>query len=157
MKTDFVKQGRRNRERGNEFMREVAILFRRWFPDARRGFQSTDKDNCPDVIKTPFYVECKRSKKPYSQNALCKFYGIAYNKMALWRDEDGNPDMPVMVITRVDKQKPIVWATSSLLIDLGYWEYQQLESRGKLLIVSKIDWKTFRNCLDVTYPIKEVA
>lgn len=56
-------QGRRNRQRGQEYEREIVDIFRlAGWPDARRNLQSqggTVVGN--DIAGVPFAVECKRT------------------------------------------------------------------------------------------------
>tara|TARA_Y100001963_G_scaffold93365_4_gene128518 strand:- start:3472 stop:3819 length:348 start_codon:yes stop_codon:yes gene_type:complete len=56
--------GRRSRTKGKAWEREVAQLLRRFWVDARRGFQSRAGDDEADVEDTPFWVECKVGQRP---------------------------------------------------------------------------------------------
>lgn len=65
--------GARSRRKGHRFEREVATAFRAACPgfDARRGLQSRDGSDAPDVIApAPFWVECKRGKRTSHRAAL---------------------------------------------------------------------------------------
>jgi hypothetical protein len=55
--------GKYQRTKGHNFERLVAKMFRRWWPEARRGYQYRDGAEAPDVVGTPFWVECKNHKK----------------------------------------------------------------------------------------------
>lgn len=87
---EAVKRGRANRRRGHQFQREVAELFRRWFPKARRGLQDRDGEEFCDVEGTPYWIECKRRKKYLTVKAL-------------WEEivSDGRP---VLMIWKLDRQ-----------------------------------------------------
>lgn len=61
---DKIAQGRRARQKGNEFMRRVANLLKPLYPNARRGLQSRDGSEFADVEGTPFWIECKDQKRP---------------------------------------------------------------------------------------------
>ena len=56
--------GRRSRNKGKVWEREVANLFKEFWEDARRGFQSRAGDDEADVEDTPFWVECKVGARP---------------------------------------------------------------------------------------------
>lgn len=60
-------RGRRNRTKGVEFERKIAIALRAAFPNAKRLFgQSREGDEVPDVGGTPFWIECAKG----STNAI---------------------------------------------------------------------------------------
>lgn len=52
------------RIKGHSFERRVANDLKRFFPDAKRGFQTRGggKEQA-DIIGTPFHIECKHHKK----------------------------------------------------------------------------------------------
>lgn len=56
--------GRRSRTKGKVWEREVAKMLQRFWPDARRGWQSRSGDDEADVEDTPFWVECKVGARP---------------------------------------------------------------------------------------------
>ena len=56
--------GRRSRNKGKVWEREVAKLLQEFWPDARRGFQRRAGDDEADVEDTPFWVECKVGARP---------------------------------------------------------------------------------------------
>ena len=56
--------GKKSRNKGHAFEREIARVFRPYFPDAKRGFQTRGGTNEePDVKGTPWYIECKRMRR----------------------------------------------------------------------------------------------
>lgn len=63
-KLEQRRQGKRNREAGNAFMRKIANHLKRWWTHARRGLQSRDGSEFADIEGTDWWVECKWVKKP---------------------------------------------------------------------------------------------
>lgn len=55
--------GNHSRSKGHAFERLIARKLRAKWPKARRGLQYQHGEHCPDVVGTPFYIECKRHKK----------------------------------------------------------------------------------------------
>ena len=79
-----AQRGRYARCRGQVAERKVAIWLRQWFPDTKRGLQSRDGSECPDVIGTPFWIEVKARKKMPSLNQINKWFNqIKNNKSPL--------------------------------------------------------------------------
>jgi len=65
--------GRSSRVKGHGYERKIATLFRKFFPNAKRGFQTRGGTaEAPDVDGTPFYIECKRQKNNCSLPAALK-------------------------------------------------------------------------------------
>lgn len=64
--------GAMSRRKGIQFERELAKMFRWVFPgaDVRRGLQSRDGGEVPDVECPLFWVEAKRGRKPSPRAAL---------------------------------------------------------------------------------------
>ena len=63
--------GRASRRKGHDWERAVAKRLRAIFGTAvRRGWQSRDGAEQPDVDGSPWWVECKRSKRPNIEAAL---------------------------------------------------------------------------------------
>jgi hypothetical protein len=64
---EFVPKsaGRRARQKGHQFEREVAILLREVFPKARRHLEYQDVEaNGVDLVETgPFKIQCKKLKE----------------------------------------------------------------------------------------------
>ncbi|MHC4621473.1 MAG: hypothetical protein ACYTEQ_27340 [Planctomycetota bacterium] len=139
--------GRGARRKGHDFERHVAQLFRRWFPDARRGLQYQDGEHCPDVQGTPFYVECKRYAK-YLPLCSQKIWTGAYQRMAQWRN-NGGKDCEPLVIYKLDRRLVRVCMAASVAQDIGI--------KGVILYTGIwcITWSDFAAALDKIYPIKE--
>ena len=65
--------GRSSRVKGHRFERELAITFRELYGESvKRGFQSRNGAESPDVDGLPFWVEAKRGKKTYPMAALAQ-------------------------------------------------------------------------------------
>lgn len=63
--------GRGRRQKGHQFERDIANLLKKYFPDAKRGYQSRNQiDLVPDVEIPHFFVECKRGKQTNIKAAL---------------------------------------------------------------------------------------
>lgn len=62
--------GARSRTKGHNFERETANKLKAIFPEARRGFQMRDGADAPDVMGTPFWVECKVGKRCNIKQAM---------------------------------------------------------------------------------------
>lgn len=56
-----MKSGKSRRLKGLSFERDIARRLRGWFPDAKRGLQSQYGSCCPDIVGTPYYIECKHN------------------------------------------------------------------------------------------------
>lgn len=63
--------GRSERRKGHDFERKVAKDMRTIFPEANRGFQTRGggKEE-PDIVNTPFHIECKTGKRPSLLGAI---------------------------------------------------------------------------------------
>ena len=73
MTDEASKRGRANRRRGHSWEREIAIIFRELWPEAKRGYQARGgTKEAPDVDGTPFFIECKRGKKTNIKAALAQ-------------------------------------------------------------------------------------
>lgn len=91
--------GKYQRTKGHSWERQVAILMRELFPDARRGMQSRDGADAPDVEGTPYHVECKVGKLPNPRAAL-------YQAI---RDAKGK--RPAVAVVKDDRCTPFVVMT----------------------------------------------
>ncbi len=105
-----------SRNKGLAFEREIARKMRPYFPNAKRGLQYQAGEYVPDVVGTPFYIECKRGKKFLSVNfgtgkskqfnpanashmfVICNYY---YDRMLKYND-----DQTVIIVWKLDR-KPI--------------------------------------------------
>lgn len=64
--------GRASRRKGYQWERDVSLMFREFFPEAKRGIgQARSGGEVPDVAgAAPFWIECKRGKKTNIKAAL---------------------------------------------------------------------------------------
>lgn len=110
--------GRSQRRKGHNFEREVARIMRRWFPEAKRGYQTRGggKEQA-DVINTPYHIECKVGKKPNIK--------AAYQQAC--EDTQGEP--PV-AITKWDREEPLVTMSLGLFLNMldDIWEVHNAEN-----------------------------
>lgn len=57
------RKGRRNRQKGAEYERDVANAFKLVYPEARREHgQTRDGGDAADVEGTPFWIECTKGE-----------------------------------------------------------------------------------------------
>lgn len=91
--------GKSQRTKGHSWERELARQMRELFPDARRGMQSRDGSDAPDVEGTPFHVEAKVGKLPNPRAAL-------YQAI---RDSRGR--RPAVAVVKDDRCTPFVVMT----------------------------------------------
>jgi hypothetical protein len=89
--------GASSRTKGHNFEREVAKQLREIYPDARRGLQYQDGTGCPDVVGTPFHVECKVGKKPNIRAALRQA-----------KNDCKDDSLVCIAVTREDRKEPTV-------------------------------------------------
>lgn len=70
--TDRKRLGRLSRTKGHSFEREIAILLREIYPNARRHLEYQDAEaNGVDLVETGFYrIQCKRGRKYASLTAI---------------------------------------------------------------------------------------
>lgn len=88
--------GAASRTKGHNFERHIAKLFREFYPEARRGYQSRGGGaEQADVEGTPFHVECKVGKQTNIKAAV---------RQAL-TDTDGRP---IVVVTKDDRSDTLV-------------------------------------------------
>lgn len=115
--------GRSQRVKGHSFERKIAQLMRRWFPDAKRGYQTRGggKEQA-DVINTPYHIECKVGKKPNIKAAY------------LQAREDTQGEPPI-AITKWDREEPLVTMSLtdwfSMLDDIWEANEDQSEEEGR--------------------------
>ena len=58
-KDSRAKRGRAARRKGHDFEREIANKLSTIYPGAARGLQYQHGLHCPDVVGTPYHIECK--------------------------------------------------------------------------------------------------
>lgn len=94
--------GAASRTKGHAWEREVAILLRPIFPNARRGLSQTrDGADVPDVDCTPYWLECKKGKRTNPRAALEQAFNAAVSKGL-----GGDPRPPV-AICYDDRERPV--------------------------------------------------
>lgn len=135
------------------FEREVARLFQRWFPKARRGLQYQVGEFCPDVIETPFYIECKRGRTLlWEGRSSCNMrnnlhrqwlYTQFVDKASQWEGDYNY----VLIVWKLDRQ-PI-----KVLLAFRDWLVMKSQDASGLewdrLIA--VTWKEFAKVLDTIY------
>lgn len=82
-----------SRRKGASGEREAAALLRHIWPRARRGFQTRDGADQPDVDGTPWWVEVKRAKR---------IQWVAALRQALHAISRGKDRRPPLVVGRED-------------------------------------------------------
>ena len=140
----MAKQKIHARNKGLAFEREIAKRMRRWFPDARRGLQFQDTEYCPDVINTPFFIECKRYAKrlPGSIKTLYN----KYLKQSLEYEKQTGNELPVVIIYKLDRCKPLVAI-------MNYYWRELIGDECRSNDIEVISLKLFAEVLDDNYPI----
>jgi hypothetical protein len=113
-----MNKGRAARRKGHDFERRIAALFRRWFPDARRGLQYQDGTSCPDIVEVPFYVECKRRKR--FSNTIGYFQNKVTDRMVKWAwSTDNDRPTRIFVVYKADRQPIMVSMDRVTAVGLG--------------------------------------
>jgi len=96
-----------SRTKGHSFEREMARLFKAYFPEAKRGLQTRGGTaEAPDVEGTPFYIECKRMRRCNIRGALRQAEAGAYTVTGggtFKRDP-----RPPIAICKNDREKAVV-------------------------------------------------
>jgi len=111
------KSGRLSRQRGVRFERIIARKLSRWWPRAKRGLQYQFDEHCPDIVGTPFYIECKYTTRRYFARSLEKIYEKAAQESIAW---SGHKDArPVLVIRRRARRPIQVSMKKSTAMALG--------------------------------------
>ena len=129
-----------SRTKGKNGELEVVHLFRRWFPDARRGArQAGGGSEGADVIGTPYWIEVKRHKK-ITKRLLDKAWAQAVRDMEVACEREIIPDlMPILVVARGD-----------------YGEWRVVLAKH-FNVYSDMSWNEFQSALDEQYPIQTEA
>lgn len=138
------QRGKANRRRGHDFERYVARLFRRWFPEARRGLQYQDGNNYCDVVSTPYYIECKYARKRFKYSLLSTWIKV--------REDEKRRHIPsplILVIRRL-AYKPIMVSMSCMGADLlGI----QIKDSGSG--ITSCTWEVFVEAMDKKHGIRD--
>ena len=105
--------GARSRRKGHRFEREVACLFSEALGvEARRGLQSRDGSEAPDVVVpgVPVWLELKRGRRPRIRGAL---------RQAV---ETAPPGAWPVAVTRADREEALATLRLEDLLEiLGQW------------------------------------
>jgi len=109
--------GKYSRTKGHNFERETAICLRHIWPKAKRGLQTREGGEAPDVEIPAFWIECKIGKSPNIRKAM-EQATIA---------SDGSGKMPIVVSKR-DRERALVTMDIGDWIEIigEWWELQNL-------------------------------
>lgn len=107
-----------SRRKGHSFERKMAIAFRELWPKARRGLQYQDGAECPDVLGTPYWVECKIGKRTNIKAAM---------KQA---EEASKDSLPILVVTKDDREPILVTMKWDVFYDLHKRGIQVSDAEG---------------------------
>ena len=86
--------GAGRRRKGHDFERFCASELRAVFPKARRGLQYQDGNCPPDVIETPYHIECKKGKRTDIKAAMeqarrdSAARGLQQSPVAITKEDD---------------------------------------------------------------------
>ena len=152
------QRGASNRTKGHSFERLIARQLREFWPDARRGLQYQDGHDCPDVVGTPFFIECKRMKK-ITDGFRQKTYDDTFKSnwrsngdfCGIWLYPDGvywedNP--PRLVVTKADRE-PILVTIDSIVYDClcKYRKFPNNVNRQITHYAAMVTWNGFLDVL----------
>ena len=96
-----------SRNKGHAFEREMARLFKTYFPQAKRGFQTRGGTaEAPDLEGTPWYIDCKRMKR-------CNILGaLRQAEAGVYEVSEGGTTRrdlrPPLAICRNDRERAVV-------------------------------------------------
>ncbi len=107
-----------SRRKGHSFERATAISFREMWPEARRGLQYQDGAECPDVVGTPYWVECKTGKRTNIKAAVRQ------------ATEASKGSKPILVVSKDDRQPILVTMLWDTFYDLHKRGIQVPEAQG---------------------------
>lgn len=62
--------GSTSRTKGHKYERKIAQRLKEFWPEAKRGYQTRDGSDAPDVDGTMYWVECKIGGAPNVFNAM---------------------------------------------------------------------------------------
>lgn len=97
--------GKAERLKGHNFEREMAKVFRDFFPGARRGLQYRDGADAPDVEGTPYHIECKVGKRTNIKGAIRQA-------------REATDGRPVVAITKDDRCETLVTTNLQTFLEL---------------------------------------
>lgn len=166
------------RAKGRAFEQQIARDLRPFFPKARRGLQFQDNEFCPDIVKTDFFIECKRGNdkhltvgsgkkarkyNPNNGEHLFKIFQFACEQRQKYV-EDGEKERPVILIWKLNRQ-PIkitalrldIWDVLTEYLDgkSGSNATNLYKRYGDMPILT-IDWEIFIRSLSKIYSIEPV-
>lgn len=97
--------GKKSRDKGASFERQIAARFREYYPRARRrgNAQSDGMQAECDVEGTRYWIECKRYAKAQSWNQL-----IRWLEESMWAAQSADTNRPGIVIYKWDRQPIMV-------------------------------------------------
>jgi len=140
-----------SRKNWKAFEHYVVKKFKRWWPDARRGFiqfRECDK-NTPDVMGTPFFIECKNYSKRLP-NSVTRLWEDA-NKRSVEYEKDTGEELIPIVVWNVDGGKVKVAGMVGMLEKMGVY----VSEESSAFDVVSVSWKAFAAALDEYYDIAD--
>lgn len=139
MPETLSERGKRSRRRGHQFERDMARRLKTVFPNARRGWQFRGGVEAPDIIGTPFWVECKRYKS-FTAGMLKKWFLRTVDDATR-----GGSNLPVVLIAKEDRKQPTVTMDQVLARRLNVRFDEPDDSVTFFLITVELD--VFMSCL----------
>jgi len=107
-----------NNAKGKSFEREVANLFKTVYPEARRSFgQARSGAESPDVVGTPFWIECGKGSTIKIHEKLAQgLHDTAICPVEGWRNRR------VLAVTKSVRGQLMITTTAEVLLPiLRYW------------------------------------
>lgn len=132
-----------NRRRGHNFERHVAKLFRRWFSEAKRGYQYRGSDKDCDVVGTPFYIEVKYAKRRFNYSLYSTWV------KALRRRNQQRISGTILIIRRL-AYKPITVSMSFSVADS-----LEIPSKDNGSGLGFCTWDVFSGAMDKKYRVRD--
>ena len=100
--------------KGKSFEREVANLFKPLFPNAKRSFgQARNGAESPDVVGTPFWIECGKGSTIKIHEKLAQG---AHDAMVC--PDDAYRDLPVLAVTKSVRGQVMITMSATTFFDL---------------------------------------
>ena len=101
-----------NNAKGKSFEREVANLFKTVYPEARRSFgQARSGAESPDVVGTPFWIECGKGSTIKIHEKLAQ----GQHDTAICPDE-AYYNLPVLAVTKSVRGQLMVTMSAEVLV-----------------------------------------